>query len=344
MENLIELSFCIPTYNNAKSVYRLVSSILKSNDLNIEVVVLDNGSTDDTLKILREISDERLRVYTNGENKGALFNMVNVLDKGRGIYLVYSTDHDHIDVNNLQKFKNFLIENLVISCGYCTFNSKSEKLFESFSMGFNAVNELAYITRHPTGYFFKNGLLKSVDIVNRFANYEYVDLFPLEFVFAELCILGDGAIYHDSLFTPETRSAIVIKHKSATTNGKSKNAFFSPQTRLKLAINFEDHIQSLDLDVSDKERLIINSFFRELKSATLVFKNIMNSEDICAHYYMESRNVSVKELFVIGVNFYNGYSNKVINVRYKSILQRISFKVHLFITSFYKMVRRLVRL
>ena len=51
----IELSFCIPTYNRASSVCRLVADILSCRDSGIEVVVLDNGSTDDSLSLLQAI-------------------------------------------------------------------------------------------------------------------------------------------------------------------------------------------------------------------------------------------------------------------------------------------------
>lgn len=339
----IELSFCIPTYNNAKSLHRLVLSILRCGDSNIEVALLDNGSTDETLKIISEIDDERLRVYSNGKNMGALFNMVNVLDKGRGKYLVFMTDHDHVDPEKISKFKHFLLENTVISCGYCMFNSKSEQLFESFTMGYHAINNLAYLSRHPTGYFFKNDLLKLIRIVDRFSNYEYVDLFPLEFVFAELCLLGDGAIYHDSLFSPETEAKVVTKHKSATTNGNSKKAFFSPQTRLKLAVNFEDHIHSLQIIEKYKKQLMINSFFREFHAATLGFKAIMRRKDLCAHYYMESREIKVNELLNIGLNFYKEYSKKVIRIRFKSLPNRLSFKMHLFIILLKTILIRIMR-
>ena len=124
--NNIELSFCIPTYHRAQSVYKLVTDILLCSDPAIEVVVLDNGSTDDTLSILRAIKDDRLCVYTNGENKGALFNMVNVINKGTGKFLVYSTDQDHIDYTKILGFKTFLLQQANLAGGFCAFNSESK--------------------------------------------------------------------------------------------------------------------------------------------------------------------------------------------------------------------------
>ena len=78
------LSFCIPTYNRSVEVGALVRRVLQCPAADIEVLVLDNGSTDDTLKRLAQIDDPRLSIYSNGHNRGVLFNVVNVLLRGRG--------------------------------------------------------------------------------------------------------------------------------------------------------------------------------------------------------------------------------------------------------------------
>ena len=122
----IALSFCIPTYNRCKVVTQLVKDILNYQTCDIEVIVLDNGSTDATLQLLSEIVDNRLSVYSNGTNKGALFNMINVLDRGTGKYLVYCTDQDHVVPEQIVQFKNFLMANPDIYCGFCEFSNQKK--------------------------------------------------------------------------------------------------------------------------------------------------------------------------------------------------------------------------
>jgi glycosyltransferase involved in cell wall biosynthesis len=337
--NNIELSFCIPTYNRAQIVNGLVKELLLCNDQNIEVVVLDNGSTDETLSILRAIKDERLFVYSNGENKGALFNMVNVLNKGRGRFLVYSTDQDHVDNTKINQFKLFLLQQSNLAGGYCTFNPISEFKYEIFTKGYQAINKIAYQGRHPTGYFFNRSMLHSIKFVERFSDYNFVDLFPLEFAFAELCLLGDGAIYHGPIFTPET-GEMVVKHKSSTTSGKSKNAFFSPESRLKLAINYTKHISTLQLLTRERDMLIINTFFNGLVAATLGYRTILRSNDLCLHYYMDCREMKIIELISISLNFYKQFVNATKSVWGREFLGRFRFKVRIFVRIFLKMVSR----
>lgn len=338
-DNNIIVSFCIPTYNNIASAERLILSILECENVDIEVVVLDNGSTDGTLKILGKIDDARLNIYSNGVNKGALFNMINVLDKGRGKYLVYCTDHDFIDNTKIENFLDFFLNNSSVAFGYCEYDLKNELLFNIYKSGSEALSKLAYITRHPTGMFFKREFWKLRDCVNRFSDSEFVDLFPLEFVFAELSLLGDGAIYYDSIFMPETGKSRVRKHKSATTDGKLKTAFFSPHTRLKLAVNFERHLQSLDIPKRERNQVAIKSFFRELHTATIVYKQIMLNDAICEHYYMKRRVVGNMELVKTAFTFYNGYIGNVFKMR--PFVDKVEFKLNLISTIIRKIVNKL---
>lgn len=340
--NNIELSFCIPTYNRAQIVYRLVTDILLCSDPAIEVVVLDNGSTDGTLRILSSIKDSRLCVYSNGENKGALFNMVNVLSKGRGKYLVFSTDQDHIDNTKIEGFKTFIMQQANLAGGFCAFNSEREIDFEIIPQGYPAIKKIAYQGRHPTGYFFNNEFLKSIFLVERFSDYDIVDLFPLEFAFAEICLMGVGAIYYKSIFTPET-GTMVVKHKSATTDGKSKKAFFAPEARLKLAVNYTVHICTLSLAPHDRKALIVDTFIREIVAATIGYKMIVKNSDLCIHYNMEARHIKIFELLSIGFNFYNQYRHKTILVWGKGFLSQMSFEIHIFLRVLMKMKQSLAQ-
>lgn len=310
MKDNYKLSFCIPTYNNEKSVHRLVIDLLTYNASDIEVVVLDNGSLDNTLNSLKLIKDDRLNIYSNGINKGALFNMLNVLDKGRGEYLVYCTDHDHIDVNKIGQFLCFFENNTNVSFGYCEYKTNDYYNNIIYAKGFDALKNMAYITRHPTGYFFKKKYWKALDCVNSFSDYNFVDLFPLEFIFAELSLLGNGGIYKDYIFKPENGHR-VIEHKSATTKGYSASAFFAPECRLKLALSFRKHILSLPISSTQKNELIIISFYRELNSAIFFYRQVLGDDKLCVHYHMNKLNVGRIEMFSIGIRFCFHYFKKV---------------------------------
>ncbi|XIA62295.1 glycosyltransferase family 2 protein [Bradyrhizobium sp. TZ2] len=56
------MTIAIPTFNRAALLKDCVQSALSQTYTNIEVLVSDNASTDDTTKVLREFSDNRLRI------------------------------------------------------------------------------------------------------------------------------------------------------------------------------------------------------------------------------------------------------------------------------------------
>lgn len=300
------LSFCIPSYNRLVRVQKLVLGLLSRSDPDIEVIVLDNGSTDGTYDELKRITDSRFKLFANSENRGALFNMVNVFGYASGEYVVYSTDQDRTHVERLDQFKAFLREHPGVSCGFCEFTVPGGGRHRFFARGYEAVSAIAYTGRHPTGYFFRNEYLRTVCLAERLADFDFVDLFPLEFAFAEVSLLGDGAIYDGGLFSPNN-SEDVVKHKSATTNGASKTAYFAPAARLKLAISYSRHTEQLALSVADRSRLLGQIFFAELRAATMGYRAVMKNERLCIHYCMEPRQIGRLELLHIGATFTRRY-------------------------------------
>jgi glycosyltransferase involved in cell wall biosynthesis len=93
----------IPTYNRAALVRNCVASALAQSYQNIEVLVSDNASTDDTLAILKSINDKRLRVLTSPENVGAVNNFSKCIREAKGDYLTLVSDDDILDPTFLEK-------------------------------------------------------------------------------------------------------------------------------------------------------------------------------------------------------------------------------------------------
>jgi glycosyltransferase involved in cell wall biosynthesis len=66
-----EVAVIIPTYNRANTILRAVASALAQTHQDLEVLVVDDGSSDNTLALLNNISDRRLRVLQHSSNRGA---------------------------------------------------------------------------------------------------------------------------------------------------------------------------------------------------------------------------------------------------------------------------------
>lgn len=81
------VSVCIPTYNAEKTVVNTVRSILNQTYQNLEIIIVDNASTDNTLALLQKFEDPRIKIYKNEENIGAEKNWNRCIGLARGEYI-----------------------------------------------------------------------------------------------------------------------------------------------------------------------------------------------------------------------------------------------------------------
>ena len=98
----------MPVRNGAAHVRESIDSILGQTFTDFELLVIDDGSTDATPKILRSIRDPRLRVVTHPQNRGLVPTLNHGLEIARGEFIARQ-DHDDISLpTRLQKQVEFL--------------------------------------------------------------------------------------------------------------------------------------------------------------------------------------------------------------------------------------------
>jgi glycosyltransferase involved in cell wall biosynthesis len=81
------VSIVMPAYNCEPYIEKAISSILNQTYQNFELVICDDGSTDQTWKIIDTFSDKRLRKYKNTSNKGYLFTYNFLLSATKGDFI-----------------------------------------------------------------------------------------------------------------------------------------------------------------------------------------------------------------------------------------------------------------
>lgn len=91
-----ELSFIVPVYNAHDTLRQCIGSLLGQNEKNVEILLIDDGSTDDSLSICREYeSDERIRVLA-GNHAGTSSARNIGLDAARGRFILFCDSDDCI--------------------------------------------------------------------------------------------------------------------------------------------------------------------------------------------------------------------------------------------------------
>lgn len=97
------VSVILPTRNRAHLLPRAIASVLAQTYRNIELIVVNDASTDSTADVLAAIGDPRLRVIHREVNKGAAAARNAGIAAARGEYVSFQDDDDYWLVQKLEK-------------------------------------------------------------------------------------------------------------------------------------------------------------------------------------------------------------------------------------------------
>ncbi len=109
------VSICIPTYNSAAYIVRTIESALRQSYDNIEVVIVDDKSTDDTVNVIQAIMDDRIRLICNEVNLGMTGNWNKCINEARGEYIKLIPADDVIYESCIEKSVDMLREHEEVS-------------------------------------------------------------------------------------------------------------------------------------------------------------------------------------------------------------------------------------
>ncbi|GIV30328.1 MAG: hypothetical protein KatS3mg028_1394 [Bacteroidia bacterium] len=83
---MTEFSVIIPSYNHSKYIIEAINSVLRNQDVDLELIVIDDGSTDNSVELLQKINDKRMALYFQ-QNKGAHAAINKGLSVAKGKYI-----------------------------------------------------------------------------------------------------------------------------------------------------------------------------------------------------------------------------------------------------------------
>ncbi|WP_312513322.1 glycosyltransferase [Stutzerimonas nitrititolerans] len=113
------LSVIIPAYNYARYLRQCVQSVLDQGFTDIEILVLDNGSTDETPEVMAAFRGEpRVRYMRNRHNYGAGHNWMNGLRIAQGRYFTFLSADDYFNEGHLARLLPVLETHPQVAVGY----------------------------------------------------------------------------------------------------------------------------------------------------------------------------------------------------------------------------------
>lgn len=127
MQNMPLVSVIIPTYNRSDLLQETVASVLAQTYSNIEVLVVDDGSTDDTETALAAIPDARL-IYIAAPHTGLPSTTRNIgLARSHGEYIAFVDSDDLWLPEKIEYQLNYLQKNLQYAWCFCNVNVLSQE-------------------------------------------------------------------------------------------------------------------------------------------------------------------------------------------------------------------------
>ncbi|MFN8595224.1 MAG: glycosyltransferase [Anaerolineae bacterium] len=147
------VSVCIPTYNRIAFLPKVIECALNQTFVDLEVLVVDNASTDETAEIVAGYSDARVRYIRNDQNLGMVRNWNRCFELARGEYVTIWSDDDQYDAQLVAEQSAVLAASPAVGLVYTAHQVRhvTGELVEvhpfSRSHQWSGTRELAYLSR-----------------------------------------------------------------------------------------------------------------------------------------------------------------------------------------------------
>lgn len=170
------VTIVMSVYNGERYLNDAIRSMLNQTYKNFEFIIIDDGSTDNSLKIIEKYKkeDKRIILIKNGINKGLIYSLNKGIDQSKGKYIVRMDADDISFAYRIEKQVEFMEKNYDIAmCGSgMNIFLNNSKLFKIKSQSENNYEKLKAILifknsfAHPT-MIIRRDILKKEDLKYR---------------------------------------------------------------------------------------------------------------------------------------------------------------------------------
>lgn len=269
-----KVSIIIPVFNTQYYIEKCLTSVVNQTLKDIEIIVIDDGSSDDSIKIAKEFqeSDDRIKIITQEHKKqGAARN--NGIDNAQGEYIGFVDSDDWVDLDYFEKLYNSAAKfncDIALATNVRTgngktkkrLNIKSEKAYFSTKEKFDICDQLN--NECPTNKIYKKSLLEKYNI--KWPE----DVFCEDKIFTVKCVF-----YANGIATAMNTNYYYYRNPFSTVNNKT-NKHLKPLLRdknnaKKSVLKF---LREKDVKFADKKYWAIKE---EIKIFSIPFITIKES-------------------------------------------------------------------
>ncbi len=287
-----KLSVIIPVYNNEKYLERCFNSILNQNINDLEIIVVNDGSTDNSDKIIQEYEKNHQEIkYFKKENTGVADSRNYGIEKASGKYIMFLDADDYVDIALYKNIKKYIDEDIDLIKYKIQIVDKNEKTIEliqganfekiSGEEGFSKLYSTDVLLDSPCTYIIKKEIFEKNNLKFKVGTeHEDFGLIPFVIVYAKTMVSinfygyyyvqTDDSITRNGDYNRTLKKAYdALKHYDDAIE-KIKNLNVSKSTKDNLKIYYTNAILTKVKSLAKKDKV---GYMAELKKRKL-YKNI----------------------------------------------------------------------
>lgn len=329
MGKKVIVSVIVPVYNVEKYLNRCVDSLINQTFKDIEIILVDDGATDNSGILCDSFANKDNRVKVHHKKNGGLGSARNFGFKcAKGEYILFLDSDDYIENNTIEKmilYKDYDI----ICCGFDRVDEETKKIYskEMINMPFDeleindlTINETAFLSPSGWGKLFKRELIEDIQFSENKKSIEdilfYLEVIPktkkIKYVKE---VLWHYMVRKNSLIMSITEEKanlfenelLVIKDKYKLNNySQSKMDYLTLQVFIHYCISIPTRLyNNNNIDLAKRLKHIkeyMNTHFEDWKKVKIKIKgrNIKK----CAIYFLKIMyNMNMMRIFLFLYNF-----------------------------------------
>lgn len=313
--NEIKVSVIVPIYNTEKFLRKCIESIVNQTLQEIEIILINDGSTDNSHNICLEYAEkypEKIR-YINNKNIGCSATRNLGIELAQGEYIAFVDSDDYIEKEMYEEMytKTLKEKSDIVICGFNYIFSDKKTLFipENKYEYLDIRNKPSYVWNK----LFKKSLLKNNQIEFPL-NTHYCE--DLVFSFKNLVLTKNISIVQRPLYN-------YILH--------GNNSIYNLDKKLDIKINFLEIYSYLEKSNSLKDKYVMKYFFQNFYYSGIknVFFSLLNPNQVSKEDVKKYINIYVK--IFKNMKFINS-KGKIVIFYYKNLVFLIrKFNLYFFL-------------
>jgi glycosyltransferase involved in cell wall biosynthesis len=172
-----KITIITPSFNQGQYIEETITSILNQGYPNLEYIIIDGGSNDNTVDIIKKYAD-KITYWVSEPDNGQAHAINKGLNKASGDLVNWINSDDYLEYGALYNLAKAYLKNPKgeVFCGYThCFWHESGNTSHTYRMGLkkNATLTLLNIEMNQPGTFYKTSILKDLGIINESLRYVF---------------------------------------------------------------------------------------------------------------------------------------------------------------------------